>query len=506
MARIACLWVPGLPLAAVLRLEPDLCGIPVGVTVDRTPQARMVAMSPEACAHGLRPGMTTAVARATCAALVVRPCSVGTLIAAGNTLADVGGTLSSRVELREDGTVFLDCAGSSALCASEAELATMLAARAERQRLRACVGVGGSKLTAYIAARESGGVRIIPPGEERAYLAPLSITLLDPDASLAAMLASWGIRRIGDLAALPAGEVAHRLGSAGARLARQARGEDDAPLECRPMPVSFTESIELDHGIERLEPLVFLLHRLIDRLTSRLALHGLSCGALDVQLMLEGDGLDVRRLAPAAPTGEAKALLTLVRSHLEGQLPTRAVVGLTLGAIPAYVRPTQLDFFRPNGPSPATLAATIARLAALCGPDRVGTPTRIDAHRPGAMVLTPFSGHASAPSAPESAARGVAAIHATAPVAEVVRVALRAFRPPVPLEVFESAGHLDYVRGAGLGGRVVHLAGPWRLRGEWWSADPYAREYYDIELSDGGVYRIYRDGRTGHWKADGLYD
>ena len=76
----------------------------------------------------------------------------------------------------------------------------------------------------------------------------------------------------------------------------------------------------------------------------------------------------------------------------------------------------------------------------------------------------------------------------------------------MPLEVFERAGSLDYVRGRGFGGRVVHRAGPWRLRGEWWSADPYVREYYDVELSDGGVYRIYRDLRLRQWMADGVYD
>jgi protein ImuB len=85
-------------------------------------------------------------------------------------------------------------------------------------------------------------------------------------------------------------------------------------------------------------------------------------------------------------------------------------------------------------------------------------------------------------------------------------LALRAFRPPVSLEVFESRGRLDYVRGDGFGGRVVHWGGPWRVRGEWWTDDPYAREYYDVELTDGGVYRIHRDVRSGCWLADGVYD
>ena len=154
-----------------------------------------------------------------CDVLVVRPRSEEALVAAANALADVAGSLAARVELDATGTVFLDCAGSGALCASEAELATMLVARAERQGLRACVGIGNSKLTAWVGARESGGVRIISPSEERAYLDPLPIALLDPDETLVVTLASWGIRRISDLVALPAGcAFAARCPHAGYRM------------------------------------------------------------------------------------------------------------------------------------------------------------------------------------------------------------------------------------------------------------------------------------------------
>jgi protein ImuB len=515
MARIACLWVSRFPFAALLRVEPELRGIPVAITDGRTARSPVVALSPEAQDAGVQPGMTAAQARALCAALVVRPRSAEALDAAGNALADVAGSIGVRVELTEDGTVFLDCAGNAALCASETELAALLVARAEHQftpplggaehwaserkvnshashGLTACIGIGSSKLVAQIAAREGGGVRIVPPGSERAYLARLPIALLDPDAGLAAMLASWGLRQIGDLAALPAGAVTHRLGPAGARLVRRACGEDDEPLRCRPAPRSFIEATDLDYAIEQLTPLLFLLRRLADRLVSRLALHGFACGEIELRLALDGGGRDPRRLVIAAPTTESKVLLTLLRAHLERQPPARGVIGVAVAGIPARVRAMQLDLFRPNGPAPAALAATIARLAALCGPDRVGAPVWAESHRPDAIAVAPFSGRSAPP------------LQSALPI--VARVALRAFRPPLPLEVFESAGRLDYVRGPVLGGRVVHLAGPWRLHGEWWAADSYAREYYDVELSDGGVYRIYRDARIRRWLADGVYD
>jgi len=50
------------------------------------------------------------------------------------------------------------------------------------------------------------------------------------------------------------------------------------------------------------------------------------------------------------------------------------------------------------------------------------------------------------------------------------------------------------------------VAGPWRLVGEWWSESPFARDYYDLELSDGGLYRCYRERAAGQWFVDGVYD
>jgi protein ImuB len=414
-------------------------------------------------------------------------------------LSDVARTMSARVEQAGDGAVFFDCEGSGALCASEAELATILGARAERQGLPAWVGIADSKPAARIAAREGRGVGILPPGATRARLAPLPVALLDPDDTLAATLASWGLRTIGDLAALPSGAVAHRLGPSGARLARLARGEEDEPLDPQALPQSFGEALELDYGIERLDPLVFVLRRLVDCMMGRLALHGLACAALEIHFDLLSRGRYVRHLPLAAPTTDCKTLLTVLRAHLESDPPGDAVRGLAIAGVAARVRPVQLDFFQPKGPSPAALAATIARLAALCGADRVGTPQPSDSHRPDMARVAPFTGDGGRASGNTAASDG------TRP-ATLAPVALRAFRPPAALEVFECAGRLDYIRGRGFGGRVVHQAGPWRLGGEWWTVDPFAREYYDVELSDGGVYRIFRDVRHHCWRADGMYD
>ena len=158
------------------------------------------------------------------------------------------------------------------------------------------------------------------------------------------------------------------------------------------------------------------------------------------------------------------------------------------------MRAAQLGLFRPPGPSPERLATTLARLAALCGPERIGAPVVVDTHRPGAATVATFT-------AP--AAGGVPAHPAAA---SECRLVVRALRPPRAIDVFCDRDRPDFVRGERMGGRVVGAAGPWRFRAEWWSEAPLARDYYDLELSDGGLYRCYRELRSGGWFVDGVYD
>lgn len=86
------------------------------------------------------------------------------------------------------------------------------------------------------------------------------------------------------------------------------------------------------------------------------------------------------------------------------------------------------------------------------------------------------------------------------------RLMVRTLRPPRPLQVFSERDTPCFVRGPGLGGRVVGAAGPWRVTAEWWSNAPVARDYYDLELTDGGIYRCFREHRSGGWFVDGVYD
>jgi hypothetical protein len=95
-------------------------------------------------------------------------------------------------------------------------------------------------------------------------------------------------------------------------------------------------------------------------------------------------------------------------------------------------------------------------------------------------------------------------------------------RPPVELEVTATGGHPERSEGSPafrllsvkspngadpeISGSVRVAAGPWNLEEGWWSAAPASRDYWDVELAEGGLYRIYRDRASDKWYADGIYD
>ena len=504
MTRLACLYVPNWPVAALQRMQPELRGAPVAVTDGTGPRARLLGVTPAAAQRGVSVGLTVAQAMAIDADLVLHPLSPDSVRAAQAALCNAAESFSPRVEDAGDGVAYVDVDGLHALFESESQIATMLAQRAAHLGLDAHVGVASSKVAAALAARHGGGVVVIPRGEEWSFLAPVPVAMLEPSPALTATLQRCGLRTIGDLATLPASAVGARLGPEGVLLARRARGDDEHPLVARPLPLHFEESVDIEFGIDTLEPFLFVLRGLIDRLTARLAVRGLVCGDLRLGLRLATRGREERTVAVVAPSNDVKSLLALLRLHLEAHPPTAAIEGLRVLAIPERLRAAQLDLFRPHGPAPARLAVTLARLTAICGADRVGVPVVADSHRPDAYGVQ--SGSLMADDGSQIKQSLTISHMPSAISSGVIPLALRALRPPRAVDVFCARDRPEFVRGDGVAGRVVHAAGPWRVQGEWWSEGRYTRDYYDAQLSDGCVYRLYCDLTTRSWFVEGVYD
>ncbi|MGZ3407430.1 MAG: hypothetical protein ACXVAN_13370, partial [Polyangia bacterium] len=403
-------------------------------------------------------------------------------------------SFSPRVEA-SPGAIAVDVADLGRLFEDEAQIGNALFVGARKLGLAVRVGIAADKTTARVAAH-AGEVTVVAPGRAPPFLAPLPLELLEPSPDTLATLRRWGVRTIGELEALPAGGVAVRRGAEGALLARVARGQADTPLAPVAEPLVFEEGIDFDWPVENVEPLLFVLRRLIENLTARLGCRALASGDLGLTMKLSPRGRDVRTVPVAAPTRDVGTLLSLVRLALETAPPANAVEGIVVRTSPARTRAAQLSFFEPAGPSPDKLASTIARLQALVGETRVGAPVVLDRHLPDAFTMQRFDGP-RVKSTVDSRQSTVSD--------DARALALHALRPPMEAEARLDRGELRYLAGQGIGGQVLAAAGPFRVRDGWWQL-PVTRDYYDVQLSDGAIYRVFHDLSRDSWHIDGCYE
>jgi protein ImuB len=539
--RIACLIVPLFSLAARLRSEPDLFGEAVAVVEGNGHAAHIVAATRRARKKGVRPGQSLAQARAIFPKLIARGRDAECERAAQEALLDVAATFSPRVEDAGYGVAYLDVTGmerhwgsgaqpptpaaeaagaplgdmSEAAHAWQRALGQAAIAAVERIGMPVRAGIAASKLAARVAAELPQSPTVVPEGEEAAFLAPLPLTRLAPQMEAWTTLERWGIDSIGALARLSESEVASRLGELGRELHWAARGVDPRPLTPRQLPPEFREGMDLEWPLVALEPFLFVANAALDRLATRLEVQGFACRRIELTLTLEPDGYHVRSIDLPAPTRDTKTILTLLRLDLEQSPPGAPVRGFAIVAFPDRPRRAQLSLFGPAALSPEKLATTIARLAALIGEERIGMAVAVDGHLPERFAITRYA------PPPPPAVR-------CAPQKSRGLLAVRVLRPPVPLEVITrpsrdderpglqivsireerpvSADDKNGSRKATIAGEARVSSGPWQLEEGWWTETPATREYWDVEIAGGGIYRLYRERSDGGWFADGVYD
>jgi protein ImuB len=500
MGRIACILVADFSIAALVRANPALEGGVLALAGSLTPHAELIAVSTRARALGIRAGMTIAQARAVSSELVVVLRTDAAEASAIDALVEVAESISPLVEADASGCVWIDLAGLERIHAGEAELADRIVRSVRRVGMEAAVGIAANLEIARLAAR-CGGIRLIAPGQERDFLNWLPLDLLnlagsESDGDLELSLARLGIKRLGDLARIDPHAIGTRFGKPGVELVRLAQGGNSRPLAPHRPAETFAETIAADYGIENLEALGFVMRPMLERIVERLKGRGLVGGDIKIVFGLSDHQIDSRRIAITSASNDVRAMLALINLGLEAAPPAAAIESIRIEVEVRTPRGAQSDLFAPPAPAPDKLQVTMARLAALCSPDHVGMLQAGNSYRPEAVCLDTFR-PPPPPSAPPP----------ELPAKNVTQLVIRAIRPAMEVEVMETRGIPELVRGANFGGRVISIAGPWRRDGEWWrELGGFARDYYELALGDGGVYRAFRDHSSGRWFVDGVYD
>ena len=322
-----------------------------------------------------------------------------------------------------------------------------------------------------------------------------------------AILHKWGIHTLGQLAALDKEELRARLGAEAVRLWERANGTATRLLKFVQPPEAFEESFEFDHEIETTEPLLFMLRRFLEQLALRLSAIYLVAKELTLCISFSGKQSYKRVFQIPQPSNDVDLLFRMLQTHLENFKSEHPIVAVALTALPIRPASQQFGLFETALRNPHQLYETLARLSALLGSDRVGTPVLEETHRPDAFRMEPFS-WASVESAvpsgnPKDALRTA---HTT------TRPALRRFRPPANTSVFLSAAR--YLESDKIRGQIVDQSGPFLFSGNWWDEKSWARAEWDMQLENGDLIRAHETdppsqgyGVTGGtWKVDGIYD
>jgi protein ImuB len=494
------------------------------------PLWNVVAASAQAVAGGVALGMTKATA-AQFAGVEIRMRSLAAEKAAHAALRDAGWSVSPRLEDSAPDLMLVDIAGLSALYGAEEKVATLLRARAADCGLRVNVAIAEQLPTAEIAARGFAGITILAAGAEAAHIGKLPIGVLSPPAEMAETLALWGIRTCAELARLPALQLSERLGQAGLHLRALARGTATRAFAVAEPELTFAEEMELDDAVEELEPLSFVLGRLLDQLCARLTARGLAASVLRVQFALQPafeNALDVRTEVVRAksvagmyertmqlpvPMRDAKLLLKLLRLRLQGNPPGAPIVKARLIAEAAPPRMAQGGLFLPSFPEAEKLELTLARLTNLVGEGQVGSAEVLDTHRPGEFCM-----HKFAPAREEGGRRhekrggkknGAAnknGASRTPPYSAATSATLsfRVFRPPLPVNVKQRDGKPAELFVQGRRGEVCNVSGPWRTSGEWWREEQWDEDEWDVEVRFAVSGRSLQDSAKSPWQKNAL--
>ncbi len=327
------------------------------------------------------------------------------------------------------------------------------------------------------------------------------------------MARRWGLASIGELAALPAGELSARMGQEGIHLHALAHARDACPLVPDPDIPRFVERMELEWPIDTLEPLSFVLARMLEPLSAALARADRGAAAIRLELRLADKTLHERVLQLPAAMREARVLRTLLQLDLESHPPAAAVDVVTIEADPAPGRVVQYSLLERAVPSVETIATLTARLGALVGEGRCGTAALLDTHKPDGFEMRGFDLAAGA--RPHGAPPGDVMPPGVSPggtsgrPSSVLLPMLRRFRPPVSVRVTVERGRpvrIEIDRRGMPGGAVERCAGPWRTSGAWWEPARWDHDEWDVALRDGTLCRLYQQRETGTWFLEGVLD
>ncbi|OLT10874.1 DNA polymerase IV [Pseudonocardia sp. CNS-139] len=355
------------------------------------PRAVVAGASYQARVFGARSAMPMGQARRLCPHAVVLPARFVLYQALSERVMGVLGAAAPVVEPVSLDEAFLEPPALAGASAAEVEAfgARLRADVRAASGLPASVGAGSGKQLAKIASElaKPDGLRVVAPDEERAVLGPLPVRSLWGVGPVAeAALLKFGVRTVGELAAMDLREVTGLLGTAvGTELHRLARGVDDRPVAPRGAAKQVSAETTFDADLTAMADVHDAVARMTEAAHRRLVASGRAARTVTVKVR-SADFVTASRSETTAAASTDLAVLTAVAQRLaRAAVPEGGVrlIGVSLAGLGDDPPPA---LFEPVRAEPVPVAEPVEPAApAVPGADRPW--------RPGDDVAHPEHGH-----------------------------------------------------------------------------------------------------------------
>jgi protein ImuB len=507
--RIVTVWCPHWSVTAA--------GAPPGTPAAVLDANRVLSASPAAHAAGVRTGQRRRDAQRCCPELVLVDHDPARDAREFEPVIRAIADVVPRLDVIEPGWVTFASRGPSRYFGGDGPLAERLAALVTAHTgTPVGVGVADGRFASTVAARRAVGATptVVPVGDSSRFVAPLPVAWLreagEAPTDLVDLLVRLGVRTLGDLADLPAGDVLGRFGPAGLHAHRLAGGADERPPDVVDPPVQRGVERVLDEPVEHLGTVVFVAKQLADDLAATLAAEGRVCTRLMV--VLETDHGERSERSWYRDAGlSAVAMVERVRWQLDGWVtqPGGISAGISLVRLtPDEIRAhdgIQAGLWGGRSQADHDAVRAVTRLVGMAGDDAVRVPvwqggrlptdryrwvpaTTVDLDDPQRRLepsAEPWPGATPSPSA--------AVVHPE----------------PVPIEVVDACGAAVRVTGRGdvsappvemrFDGSdhpVVAWAGPWPVDQRWWDTQRHRRvARFQMVTAEGAAYLVFVERR-----------
>jgi protein ImuB len=499
----AAIHIPEFPVVAWLRSDSTVRLNALAVIEGTAPLQRVVSINRAAKTQGVSRGISKVQAEAT-GSILFRDRCIEEETAAFQVALEVAERFSPRIEALAGPSnqyaqahtlsvsLLLDRTGTETLFGNAEQYGKKLKAALEAASFPCSVATCPNAEASLLLARSHSGVTSVQEGDLAKRLAPLPLSLLPCDNTTLTVFTRWGVRTLGELAALPEASLISRIGQQARRLQRLARGVEDHLLVPEEADLVLSETSTLDTPLVLLDSLLFVVSPMLERIMRRAIEHAYALRSLSLCLQLEKAAPYERHIRPAIATQNRELLLKLLNLDLQTHPPQASILGVTLTAEATRPQTAQRGLFQAQFPEPDKLDILLARLRSIAGDQNVGAPELKNSHRDDEVTMTAFS--------PSVLPAGFSKLKPPC-------LALRRFRPAQPVKVSLKNGTPSVLFWQGQRVELAEVKGPWQSSGYWWDDRTWETDEWDvIALQPLYALRLRYERWPGSWAVAGVYD